>query len=91
MITPLALHRADRMTGKATTWDEVDRYFGQIDLTGVPTFSTEQVYTVERFNGPCTYFKTLMPRFFVLVNLAGTFLVNTEGYNYARYAVRIED
>lgn len=82
-------------TSKPSSWAEVETAVEPIDVSTLPHFPEVEVYGLsndfavgEDF---CAAFAVRAPQFFVVLrtNSAAEFLINTEGYGYAREALRL--
>jgi hypothetical protein len=64
------------------------------DVKAIPAFKLPKTFPYANILGstPCANFTATAPAHcFVATNEFGTFLINTEGYQYARYALRLDD
>ena len=86
-------------TGKATRFTEGGISFKQIDKDLQNRIKKLKVYDVkdlwgkklDRDYSPNEDFIRKVPRYFILKKRNDYYLVNTEGYDYARYIVKLED
>lgn len=72
-------------TRKPTRWDEAKHY--------IPTLNEaraiSELEAVDVLGGPQADLPAGTPQFFVAPRADGLYLVNTEGFSYARYVLRI--
>ena len=94
------LNDMDAFTDKPNSWKEIGTLslknvtrLGKMDkMSLIPTFDDDDVFgkRVTKKDSPTqAEFTKTMPYLFFLTTDFGTYLVNTEGYDYPRYAVKI--
>lgn len=85
-----------RATCKPNNWDEIaherDGLLATLIKT-LPRYTSEQAYNNGNAAGPCDRLDGTMPLklpvWFVLKRAGKTYIVNTEGYDYARYILEV--
>ncbi len=74
---------------KPGSWDEVPDSKYPIDETGLDVIDEDELYR-GKAGTPSDYFAIEVPQYFILARKNGnSYLINTEGYRYARYAVKL--
>jgi hypothetical protein len=78
---------------KPDSWGEVPLYDGgnlpTAEIDKLPHYDMEEVYGNLKDATPYDSFQKAMPQYFTLSTYSGVFLVNTEGYDYARYIIKL--
>lgn len=63
---------------------------GAIPYSKLPKFKIEDVFKDGANASPTSSFKKRVPQYFILHTPHGEFLVDTQGYDYARYVIRVK-
>lgn len=84
-----ALIKATRFHCKPEEWpSHPTAKAGPVDEQGLPTFDFSEVYGRSKPR-PVDRFRIDTPQHFVLLDGEDSFLIDTQGYDFARYVARI--